>query len=194
MIRWIAAVGFSTIAGMAPALAAGAGAGTMGDCFSDLERGSSSHIVCNFPLQPSAAERAELEKQTSGYLKNVTCTVAIRVERALVATAIATPDYQFVAPPQPVSCNVTMPGKQAQPPSPDVVIPITGSFAPKVTIKDGAAIHATPGLADVKGVSRIISIPVVAYVNRAGFLRDGMIKIVNAWMVHMRANKTAKAP
>jgi hypothetical protein len=69
------------------------------------------------------------------------------------------------------------------------IIPITGTFAPKVTIKDGVAIQATPGLANVQGVSRIISLPVVAYVNRAGFLRDGMLKTVNAWMGHMRTRK-----
>ena len=61
--------------------------------------------------------------------------------------------------------------------------------APKVTIKDSIAVQATPGLNDVKGVSRIISVPVVAYVNRAGFLRDGMLKVINAWMVHMRGAK-----
>ena len=166
--------------------------GTMGDCFADLERGRGTHIVCEFPLQPSSAERAELEKQTSGYLKDVKCKVSIRIERASIATAIATPDYEFQAPPQPVACDVTLPGRSNPAPAVDQIVPITGTFAPRVTIKDGVAIQSTPGLANVQGVSRILSVPVVAYVNRAGFLREGMLKIVNAWMVHMRGIK-AKA-
>lgn len=163
---------------------------SMSDCFADLEKGKSQQIVCEFPLQPSPAERAEMEKQTMGYVKNVACTVSIKVERASITTAINTPDYQFDAPPQPVACNVTMPGHAKAPAvAEDTIVPITGTFAPKVTIKDSVAVHATPGLNDVKGVSRIISVPVVAYVNRAGFLRDGMLKVINAWMVHMRGKK-----
>ena len=174
----VGAVGFAGI----PAHAAKAA--NMMACFADLERGSAPEIVCEFPLQPSPAERAEIEKQTSGYLKTATCTVSIRIARALVAAAIETPDYEFQAPPQPVACQVTMPGKAG-----DQVIPISGTFAPHVIIKDGVAIQATPGLGSVTGVSRIISIPVAAYINRAGFLRDGMLKVVNAWMVHLRAEK-----
>lgn len=163
---------------------------SMTDCFADLEKGTSPQIVCDFPLQPSPTERAEMEKQTAGYVKNVICTVSIKVERASINTAINTPDYEFVAPPQPVACNVTMPGRAKAPAvAEDTIVPITGTFAPKVTIKDSVAIHATPGLGDVKGVSRLISVPVVAYVNRAGFLREGMLKIINAWMTHMRGKK-----
>ena len=108
-------------------------AGTMASCFADLERGASHDIVCDFPLQPSAAERVELEKQTSGFLKDVRCTVSIRIERALITEAIQTPDYVFQAPPQPVACNVTMPGRESRegaPPAANQVLPITGTFAP----------------------------------------------------------------
>ncbi len=189
MVRWFVATAVLTFA--VPSIAAAA-TRTMGDCFADLERGTKPDIVCNFPLRPSEAERAELEKQTSGFVKDIICTVAIRIERALIHSAIVTPDYQFEAPPQPVACNVTMPGKTGPNPTPDQIISINGQFAPKVTIKDGLAIAASPGLSDVTGVSRILSVPVVAYVNRAGFLREGMLKIVNAWMVHMR-NAKAKA-
>ena len=105
MVRWFAAA-YAVAATVALSCEAHA-AGTMRDCFADLERGTSADIVCQFPLQPSPSERDELEKQTSGYLKDVKCTVSIRVERALITTAIATPDYLFEAPPQPVTCNVT---------------------------------------------------------------------------------------
>ena len=89
--------------------------------------------------------------------------------------------------------NVIVPGgKQGEVQLPDQVVPITGTFAPKVTIKDSVAIQASPGLSNVQGVSRILSLPVVAYVNRAGFIRDGMLKTVNVWMAHMRTSR-AKA-
>jgi hypothetical protein len=166
----------------APAAAKSA---SMADCFADLERGTATDIVCEFPLRPSPVERAEMEKQTSGYLKDATCVVSIRIARAAVAAAIETPDYQFDAPPQPVACKITMPGKTG-----DTITDVTGTFAPKVTIKNGLAVQATPGLGDVKGVSRVIAWPAVAYINRAGFLRDGMIKVVNAWMAHMRSGKS----
>jgi hypothetical protein len=159
-------------------------AASMAACFADLERGSAPEIVCEFPLQPSPTERAEMEKQTSGYLKDAACTVSIRVARALVTSAIETPDTVVQVPAQPVACKITMPGKTG-----DSVVDITGTFSPKVTIKGGNAVEATPGLGDVKGVSRIIAWPAVAYINRAGFLRTGMLKTVNAWMTHLRAAK-----
>ncbi len=180
------AIGISGAAAAAPPA-------TMKACFAELERGSNPEIVCQFPLQPSQAERDELEKQTSGYLKQVDCVVSIRIERAQISAAIASADHMFQAPPQPVACKVTMPGKKAGDAiGPDQVIPITGTFAPKVTIREWVATQASPGLANVQGVSRVISLPVVAYLNRAGFIREGMLKTVNAWMVHLRAIK-AKA-
>ena len=188
MRSWFAtgllAIGVAAGASLAGAPARAAKAANMMECFADLERGTAPEISCEFPLQPSPAERAEIEKQTSGYLKNATCVVSIRIARSLVADAIATPDTQFNAPPQPVSCKVTMPGKAG-----DQIIPIGGTFAPHVTIKDGIATYATPGLGSITGVSRILSIPVAAYINRAGFLRDGMLRVINTWMVHLRAAK-----
>jgi hypothetical protein len=164
---------------------AAAKAASMADCFADLERGTASDIVCEFPLRPSPVERAEMDKQTSGYLKDATCVVSIRIARAAVSAAIETPEYLFEAPPQPVACKITMPGKAG-----DTITDVTGTFAPKVTIKNGLAVQATPGLGDVKGVSRVIAWPAVAYINRAGFLREGMLKVVNAWMTHMRSGKS----
>lgn len=163
---------------------ANAKATDMAACFHDLEHGKGPDIVCEFPLQPSAAERAEMERQTAGYLKNAVCTVAINIARAQVIAALDTPDYQFDGPPQPVTCNVTMPGKTG-----DQSFPISGTFAPRVTIKAGVAVTASPGLGGVKGVSPYIALPVVAYINRAGFLRDGMLRVVNEWMAHLKATR-----
>ena len=165
----------------APAPSHAAKVGGITDCFAELERGNGSEIVCEFPVQPSPKEQRELETQTYGYVKGAACLVSIRIQRALVTAAIETPDYVFVAPPQPVACNVIMPGKTG-----DAVVPITATFAPKVTIRSSVATEATPGLGEVKGVSRVLSLPVVAYVNRAHFLRDGMLKVVNTWLEYMR--------
>lgn len=179
-----AAAVFACLIGGPIAPATAAKAISMAACFADLERGTAPEIVCEFPLQPSPTERAEMEKQTSGYLKDASCVVSIRIARALLTAAIETPETVFQAPPQPVACKVTMPGKTA-----DTVTSITGTFAPKVTIKGGTAVEATPGMGNIKGVSQIISWPALAYINRAGFLRAGMLKTVNAWMVHLRAAK-----
>jgi hypothetical protein len=165
---------------------------TMMGCFADLETGTSPDIVCDFPLQPSPTERAEMEKQTMGYLKDATCTVSIKIQRALVTAAIETPDHVFVSPPQPVACKITMPGKAGPDKTGDQFVNITSTFAPKVTMKGGVAVEATPGLGEVKGVSRVIAWPAVAYINRAGFLRTGMLRVVNAWVVHMRAGGKGK--
>jgi hypothetical protein len=162
-----------------PAHAAKPGAGL--DCFADLMRGTSEEIVCTFPLQPSASEQAELEKQSRGYVKNAQCTVSIRIARETVMAAVHTPDFEFVAPAQPVQCEVTAHLKEQ--PS---VMPISATFAPKVKIKDGKAIDATPGLADVKGVPRALSWPVEAWVNSGIGIKSNMLQVINAWLDHMR--------
>jgi hypothetical protein len=151
------------------------------DCFEDLMRGRSDEIVCQFPVRPSATERAELEKTTRGYVKNAQCQVAIRITRAEVSAAINNPDYVFLAPPQPVACEVTTAGKAG-----DSVLPITATFAPKVTIKDGKAIDATPGLGNVTGVPRALSWPVEAWVNSGIGIKGNMLMVINAWLDHMR--------
>ena len=160
-------------------------AADMRDCFDDLERGTSKDIACTFPIKPSAAEKLELEKQTKGVLKDATCSVAIRIERALIRTAIEQSDFVFQAPPQPVTCEVTAHIRKVG------VYPITGTFSPRVVFKDGQAVEATPGLANVTGVTSVISWPVVTYVNRGGMIRDGMLQVVNAWLGHMRKSKQA---
>jgi hypothetical protein len=165
-----------------PAQAAKPGTpGAAVDCFADLMRGQSEEIVCTFPLQPSAAERAELEKASRGYVKNAQCSVQIRVSRETVMAAVHTPDYEFVAPAQPVQCEVTAQLKEQ--PS---VLPISATFAPRVKIKGGKAIDATPGLADVKGVPRALSWPVETWVNSGIGIKSNMLQVINAWLDHMR--------
>jgi hypothetical protein len=180
MLRFVLTAGALLALAPASALAATPGSGQL-DCFADLMRGTTEEIVCNFPLQPSAAERAELEKASRGYVKNAQCTVSIRISRAAVLSAVHTPDYEFVSPAQPVQCEVTAHLK-AQP----SVVPIAATFAPKVKIKDGKAIDATPGLADVTGVPRALSWPVEAWVNSGIGIKSNMLQVINAWLDHMR--------
>jgi hypothetical protein len=169
-----------------PANAAKPGPGAL-DCFADLMRGKSETIVCEFPLQPSAQERAELEKQSRGYVKNARCTVSIQISRAAVMAAVHSTDYVFEAPAQPVTCEVTALWRETE-----SVMPISAAFAPKVTIKDGRAIDATPGLADVKGVPRALSWPVETWVNSGIGIKSNMLQVINAWLDHMRHNGPRK--
>lgn len=152
-----------------------AGAADGADCFRQLERGRGSEIACQFPTRLTDKERAELERVTGGRLRDATCVVTIRVERARIDEAVAARDLDLEIPPQPVRCEVV---------TRDGVWPITGTFAPRVTFREGAAVDATPGLADVEGVSRALALPVVLYVNRSQTIRDGFLKVVNAYKAH----------
>jgi hypothetical protein len=163
------------------ATAPAAANGDAGACFRDLERGRGAEIVCSFPIRPNADEIAEMQKQTRGLLKAATCTVSIRIERAAVRAAIDTPDHVFQASPQPVACEITTAGRSA-----DMVVPIKGSFAPRVVIKDGKATDATPGLGNVEGVPRALSYPVEYWVNSGSYVKGHMLQVINAWLDHMR--------
>lgn len=159
----------------------------LADCFDNLQKGTGPEIVCNFPVIPSPKEREDMEKNTKGVLKDARCTVAIKIERVLVTRALDEPDYVFQSPPQPVTCDVTAHIRQVS------TFPISGTFAPRVVFKGGEATEATAGLDNVAGVTRVISWPVVQYVNRSGMVREGMLKVVNAWVGHMRKTRQASA-
>ena len=151
------------------------------DCFADLMSGVGADIACTFPVRPSPSEREELAKTTRGYFKDAVCSVEIRIPRALIRAAIDTPDHIFLAPEQPVTCTVTANFEKGE-----KIYPISATFAPRVVLKGGEATEATPGLANVKGVPRPLSWPVEVWVNRGGTVRQGMLQVVNAWLVHMR--------
>ena len=158
------------------------------DCFTDLMAGKSAEIVCEFPIEPSAAERDELAKSTRGYLKDVHCLVSIRIARADVRAAMTNPDHVFQAPPQPVACEL-----EANLSKDEVrFIPVGATFAPRVVIRQGVAVEATPGLANITGVSRAISWPAETWVNRGAMMRDGMLTVINAWLGAMRAEPGAQ--
>lgn len=158
------------------------------DCFDDLMRGQGAEIACRFPVRMSETERRELAATTRGYVVDATCTVDIRVLRTSVTAAIDTPEHIFEAPPQPVACSVTTASKAGE-----TVHPITGTFAPRVVFKGGVAVEATPGLGNIAGVPRPVSWPVEMWVNRGATVRDGMLKVVNAWVAHMRTTRRPRS-
>jgi hypothetical protein len=150
-------------------------------CFRDLYSGRGADITCQFPVRPNAAELADLRRQSRGFVTNANCMVSIRIDRAQVLAAIETPDHVFQAAPQPVTCEVTTKLRDVE-----QVLPITGAFAPRVTIRNGIAVDATPGLRDVKGVSRALSLPVELWVNSGGYMKTGMMQVINAWLDHLK--------
>jgi hypothetical protein len=151
------------------------------DCFALLERGTGDTIACAFPLRLSPEEQAELKAGSRGYVDNVACMMTVRIARADVATAIRASDHTFQSPEQPVVCTVT---------TPKSTFDITATFAPRVVFKKDVAVEATPGLGNVKGITRVISWPVVQFVNRWPSIRSGMLQVVNAYRAHAR--KTAQ--
>lgn len=159
-----------------PALAAGDPAQSLSeDCLAEVETGTSPEIACLFPLRPSAVERAELERGSRGYVKDFNCRLTVRIARAEIDKALAAVDYVFKSPEQPVVCTIT---------TYKSTFDVTGTFAPEVTFKNGEAVSATPGLGNVSGISRVISWPVVQFVNRWPSVREGMLTIINAYKKH----------
>jgi len=143
------------------------------DCWHQFMEATSARITCGFPTVMEDADRAQIRKLTREVLLDARCQVAIDVERALVDDAVKTPDTVFTVPPQPVTCEIeTSRGK----------LPIAFTFAPKIEIKAGVAVKATPGMDHVTGVNSWLAWPVVAYVNASGSIRDVMLKVVNAYL------------
>ena len=147
------------------------------DCFELLEKGTGAEIACAVPLRLSPTEQEELEKGSRGYVKNVACTLTIRIARGDIDRAIGASELVFESPAQPGACSVT---------TRKSTFDITGTFAPRIVIRGDIAVEATPGLADVKGVTRFISWPVVQFVNRWPSVKSSMLQIVNAYRTHAR--------
>lgn len=179
-------VAASLVAAM-PAHAAGgreADFAAQGRCFTELAQGKSRDVVCEYPAIMTDEERGELRKLTRDYLQDARCVVSIRIERARVAQVLVAPDLTFDAPPQPVKCEITT---KSGP------MPITGTFSPKVTIKGGDAVQATPGLANVEGVSKYLAWPVVQYVNRSPGIRREMLRMINQYRARVAARIEQRA-
>lgn len=150
------------------------------DCFWQLEHGRTNEIDCLYPAELSERERADLRKLTRDMLQDARCVVAIRIEREALTPVIAAEAHVFEAPPQPVRCEIfTKDGPKT----------ITGSFTPRVEIRDGRAVDATPGLGNIEGVPNYLAWPVVQYVNRSGAIRANVLEFVNAYRAHLAVRR-----
>ena len=147
-------------------------------CFWQLANGRDREITCQYPTWLTDEERGDLRKLTRDMLQDLRCTVSVGIARGLVDDALELSDHVFQAPPQPVACDLTLK---------DSTVQITGRFAPRVVFKDGKAIEATPGLADVKGVNSYLAWPVVQYVNFAPGIRAEMLRMINVYVEQSRS-------
>lgn len=155
------------------------------DCFDELENGTADEIACLFPIRLSDDERAQLKAGSRGFIENVGCTLTVRIARREVEAAIWAAELVFQSPEQPVVCTVTTPRGNFD---------VTATFAPRVAFKGDKAIDATPGLGNVTGVSRVLSWPVVLFVNRWPSVRSGLMRIVDAYRTHARKRPRATPP
>ncbi len=147
------------------------------DCFHRLFNGKEAEIVCRFPTRLTDGERADLKRLTRDMLQDATCLVDIRIDRARVEAALAVGEHIFETPPQPMTCEIA---------TKDSKLKVTGSFSPRIVFKGGLAVEGTPGLANVGGVSKALSLPVVYYVNRSPSVKKNMLQIINAVAAELR--------
>ena len=142
------------------------------NCFYQLLEDTSPQIDCEHPAWLTDDEKADLKKLTRDYLHDARCTIKIVIERAKIDTALVASDATFESPPQPMTCVLTTKGGETT---------ITGTFAPKVIFKDGIAIQATPGLANIGGINAYLAWPVVHYINNAQRIGEPMKLMINAY-------------
>jgi hypothetical protein len=156
-----------------PIEAAGPAKTVTRNCFQELASGRGPEFVCQHPAWLADKERDDLRRLTRDMLQDARCVVSIKIARSLVTRALSESDHTFEAPPQPVACEIA---------TSDRPIPITATFAPRVVIKDGVAVDATPGMANVTGVNSYLAWPVVEYVNRSATVKSEMLKMINAYL------------
>lgn len=142
------------------------------DCFYQLIEGTGANIDCEYKAWMTAEEKTDVSKLTRGYLLDASCLIDVKIARDKVDAAIAASDLTFESPAQPMTCNLTTSSGP---------MTIKGTFAPKVVFKDGQAISATPGLANIEGINSYLAWPVVHYINNADRIGGPMKLIINAY-------------
>lgn len=152
------------------------------ECFAALRQHGGVRLVCDHHAWMTDEERADLVKLTRGYLKDARCVVSVDIERRLVDEALAASDRVFDAPPQPVICHLETSGGPMQ---------VGGTFAPHAVFKDGFAINASPGLANITGVNSWLAMPVVAYVNHAPSITAEMATMINQLRTQLTSRRQA---
>jgi hypothetical protein len=145
------------------------------NCISQLTSGSSAEVICSYPTQLGEKERAELRRMTGDLFVDARCLVNVRIERRHIAAALIKPDYVFVVPPQPVTCEVI--GR-------DEKLPIAATFAPRIVLKGGRAVDAHPGMANLTGLNDMVANPLLQYINQSDAIRAQMIKMVNLYIAN----------
>ncbi len=168
----LAILGTPSVAGQPSA------AGGLSACLNSLKQ-TSPEISCEYTTLLTDQERADMRRLTRDRLQDAVCRVTVRIDRALVQPALTEANHLFNAPPQPVVCTIT---------TRDSTFDIKGTFAPQVTFKDGVAVSASPGLANIAGVNRYLAWPVVQYVNYSPGIRRDMIAMINAYRAHLPSN------
>jgi hypothetical protein len=147
-------------------------------CFAALGRSGDPHINCTHQTWMTPQEQADVRRLTRDYVLDAKCKVQVSIPRSDVEAALAASDRVFAAPPQPVICEIITSGGP---------MPIAATFAPNVVFKDGFAVSATPGLANVTGVNSYLAWPVVEYVNRSATIGDEMVRMINAYRAKIGA-------
>ena len=152
------------------------------DCFEELMNGHAPEIACAFPTKMSDTEKAEVARISHDLLTDASCTVTIKIDRALVDTALKTTgDYVFEAPPQKTHCDVKSSLGE---------LPIDLTFAPRVEFKAGVAVKASPGMDNVSGVTRVLWWPIAYWVNSSATIEEPTLRVVNA----VKQRLATKAP
>ncbi len=152
------------------------------DCWVQFMESDSKEISCSFPALMEPEDRESIAKLTRQMFKDASCQITIKLERVLIDEAIKAPDLAFVAPAQPVACEVKTSRSDLQ---------VAFTFSPKITIKGGKAVKATPGMGGVTGVNSWLAWPVVAYINSTGSIQDVMLRVVNAYLERKRERAAA---
>ncbi len=154
------------------------------DCFEQIENGTAADITCIVPLRMNETERAELAAATREYVTDIDCTLTVKIARQLLDDAIVKSDYAFKSPEQPVVCSISTHKSKFD---------VTATFAPRIVIAGDKAVEASPGLANVKGITGILSWPAVQFINRWPSVKAGMLQVVNAYRKHARDKRQAGA-
>jgi hypothetical protein len=152
------------------------------NCITQLTSGSGPEVICSYPTQLGEKERGELRRMTGDLFVDARCLVNVRIERRQITTALIKPDYVFQATPQAVSCEVI--GK-------DEKLPITATFAPRITLKGGRAVDAHPGMANLTGLNEMLADPLLQYINQSDAIRAQMVKMVNLYIANKQIGAQA---
>lgn len=152
-------------------------------CFAAIGRSGDQQLNCTHQTWMTPQEQADVRRLTRNYVLDAKCTVTISIPRAEVEAALAASDRVFASPPQPVTCEIITSGGP---------MPIAATFAPNVVFKDGFAITATPGMANVTGVNSYLAWPVVEYVNRSPTIGDEMVRMINAYRAKVSSRQASR--